>query len=494
MEPALERELKLEVPDDFSLIRLAERLGPFRLSEPELHRLHTTYYDTADLRLARWGASLRYRQGEGWTLKLPQPLKNGAAYRTEHTFAGNSDEIPVEALDLAAALLRGQPPQALADLRTIRTQRDVRIDDGTPLAEVSEDDVRVLRSNEVVNHFRQLEVELRPAVPDSVLPRLAKQLRKRGAGKANPVTKAAIALNGTTPIPELSGTPPPRTATIFELVRAALSGSVDRLVRLDPVLRAEPGVDAMHDARVAVRKLRSHLRTFEPVTDAAWNAELGESLRWLGDVLGAARDADVLLGVLSKIAEDLPPTDRRHVEDALAPFRQRREAAYAAVGRALREPRYARAIEAAIAGANAPRVAQPQRSAATLVPHLMQRVWKKLRKRVRRSGSQPTDRDLHRIRIQAKHVRYAAEAFTPIGGAKARRFARRAEALQDLLGKLHDAVTASTAVREQLGPSAEAFRGGEFAAIERANAARLRGRFPNCWRRLARPKRRRFWR
>jgi CHAD domain-containing protein len=281
--------------------------------------------------------------------------------------------------------------------------------------------------------------------------------------------------------------------TIFELVRATLAEPVACLVRLDPVLRSEPGADAVHDARVAVRKLRSHLRTFRPVVDAAWAAALSDDLRWLAGVLGAARDADVLLAGLDECVEDLPLDDRRLAAAALAPFRLRREAAYRELGQALRDPRYARLIEAARAAAATPRVRLPQRPAVTLIPQLMRRVWKKLRRRVRRSGSQPTDRDLHRIRIQAKHMRYAAEAMIPICGNGARRFARRADALQDLLGKQHDAVSASIAVHDQLAGGAHAFIGGEFAALERAAARDLRDRFPCCWRRLAGPKRRRFW-
>ena len=102
MPASTERELKFDVPNKFSLLRLAEHLGPYRLSAPELHRLHTTYYDTDDLRLTRWGASLRYRQGDAWTLKLPEPPKNGAVYRTELTFSGEASRIPDAVLDLAA--------------------------------------------------------------------------------------------------------------------------------------------------------------------------------------------------------------------------------------------------------------------------------------------------------------------------------------------------------------------------------------------------------
>jgi len=306
------------------------------------------------------------------------------------------------------------------------------------------------------------------------------------------MAKAAIAHNGAPARPELPKTRLQRKATIFELVRATLSKSVGRLVQLDPVLRAKPGIDEVHDARIAVRKLRSQLLMFVPVTDAAWNAELDEDFRWLGNVLGAARDADVLLAELTGPLEDLPINDRRHPEDPLAPFRLQREVAYRELERVLRDPRYTHLIEAAIAAASAPRVHRPQRTAASLLPQLMQRIWKKLRKRVRRSGAQPTDRDLHRIRIQTKHVRYAAESLIPINGDGARQFARRAKALQVLLGKQHDAVVAGIALHEHFANSAQTVLGSELAATERCAAIHLRERFPSYWKRLAK-KRRHFW-
>jgi CHAD domain-containing protein len=321
----------------------------------------------------------------------------------------------------------------------------------------------------------------------------SRQLRKRGAGKVNPVTKSAIALADGELEPALPTMQLHKNSTIFDLVRGTLAASVDRLVRADPILRVSPNADAVHDARVSVRKLRSHLRTFMPITDRAWAGELCERLRWLGDVLGAARDADVLVAGLAEHVERLPGSDRRHAEQILAPFRARRDAAYHELGHALRDPAYTDLLEAMIAGATAPRVYRPQRSAASVMPQLMQRVWKKLRKRVRRAGPEPTDHDLHRIRIQAKHLRYAAEALTPIAGNAARRFAGRAVELQGLLGKQHDAVAAGIALHAHVQNGAHAFIGGEFAVIQRAVAQHYRERFPRHWQRLARPKRRRFW-
>ncbi len=103
METTVERELKLEPPDGFSLARLQPRLGDYVLAPVEWRRLHTISWDTADLRLTRWGCSLRYRLRDGWTLKLPVPHEGDALHREEHEFPGGPDAVPAAALDLATA-------------------------------------------------------------------------------------------------------------------------------------------------------------------------------------------------------------------------------------------------------------------------------------------------------------------------------------------------------------------------------------------------------
>src|SRR5581483_10955800 len=67
----------------------------------------------------------------------------------------------------------------------------------------------------------------------------------------------------------------------------------DALIANDPgVRRGDP--DAVHDMRVALRRLRSTLHTFRPALDTARTEPLREELKWLGQVLGAVRDNDVL--------------------------------------------------------------------------------------------------------------------------------------------------------------------------------------------------------
>ena len=75
----IEREVKLGAGPAFHLPDLNGVVDGVAVTPPEAVRLETVYYDTPDLRLARWGVSLRHRAGEGWTLKLPPKAWPGAA-------------------------------------------------------------------------------------------------------------------------------------------------------------------------------------------------------------------------------------------------------------------------------------------------------------------------------------------------------------------------------------------------------------------------------
>lgn len=68
--------------------------------------------------------------------------------------------------------------------------------------------------------------------------------------------------------------------------------------------------------------------------------------------------------------------------------------------------------------------------------------WERLEAEAEETGEDPAPDQLHRIRILAKRLRYAADAVAPAFGAKARRLAMAASAIQDDLGELHDAAVA----------------------------------------------------
>ena len=101
----LEREAKLQAPAGF---RLPELGGDGLVArDRERKRLVTVYVDTPDLRIVRWGCSLRHRQGEGWTVKLPSGGNGSQLVRTEVNFEGeDARKLPTAAADLLRAYVR----------------------------------------------------------------------------------------------------------------------------------------------------------------------------------------------------------------------------------------------------------------------------------------------------------------------------------------------------------------------------------------------------
>jgi len=126
---------------------------------------------------------------------------------------------------------------------------------------------------------------------------------------------------------------------------------------------------------------------------------------------------------------------------------------------------------------------------------LIQRPWRALRSNVVALSDPPTDGELHAVRIAAKRCRYAAEAAVPLLGERAATFAAAASALQTVLGDQHDAVVAEDWLRtwaRRTRSSRSAFAAGEMAGLERADADRLRDRWPKAWRDLLAAKPRRW--
>src|SRR6266849_8241841 len=89
-DPIKEREVKLGAGPAFHLPDLNGVLDGVTVTPPEAVKLETVYYDTPDLRLARWSVSLRYRAGEGWTLKLPPSPQRGEGWQRGAPGAGSA--------------------------------------------------------------------------------------------------------------------------------------------------------------------------------------------------------------------------------------------------------------------------------------------------------------------------------------------------------------------------------------------------------------------
>jgi CHAD domain-containing protein len=484
----LEREVKLAAAPSFRLPRFDGTDGLTQEAREErLQR--STYYDTEDLRLARWGASLRYRDTDGWTVKLPTGGTGPLLVRNEARFDGGPKEPPHEAVDLVRAYVRTAPLAPVTRLKTLRRSVLVRGPDGEPAIEVVDDEVSIMDGRRLAARFRELEVEGLGDVTDELIDSIVVTLRAAGAGEPDPTPKYIRALGprATRP-PEVAVADLPSGATAGDVLRHAFAASVVRLIRHDAIVRLDGDPEGVHQARVATRRLRSDMRTFGTLLDPAWAASLVDDLRWLGGTLGEARDADVLLARLRGRLELLESVDTRAAGSVLERLASEREAAHRALLDTLRSRRYAEVLDRLVEAANAPAMLlEADLPAATVLPALLRRPWKKLRAAVRGLGSPPSDEQLHAVRIRAKRLRYAAEAVAPLMGKPARDVALAAADLQDELGEHNDAVVAGRWLRASTAGSRSvrgAFVAGELAGLERRAAADSRDRWEKAWRRL----------
>src|SRR2546429_2815387 len=155
----LEEERKYEVGPRFAVPDLSCCLPDGgQVHELPPATLRATYYDTADRRLARAGASLRFRRGDSlpWTVKLPTAVPR---VRHEISRAGLPGEIPAELVELVTPYTRGSALAPAGVLRTTRRVYELRGGDGTLLAELDDDSVAVLDGQRIRLRFREIEVE-----------------------------------------------------------------------------------------------------------------------------------------------------------------------------------------------------------------------------------------------------------------------------------------------------------------------------------------------
>ncbi len=279
----------------------------------------------------------------------------------------------------------------------------------------------------------------------------------------------------------IAAPPPPSSAA--EAVRSAIAASVARLILHDAAVRAGRDPEAVHQARVATRRLRSDLRTFRPVLDADWSRRLRADLHQLADLLGQVRDTDVMLGRLRSAVASLPAADRQRARPLLDRLVRSRQVARAALLRTMRSRGYAALLDELMAAAAAPRFRDgADREAATVLAPLARKPWRAVRRRVRTLGDAPTDPELHEVRILAKRARYAAEAVAPVAGRRVGRLAKALADLQDVLGEHHDAVVAEDWIRRTAAHNgAGSLAAGELIGLERAAAARTREEWRSRW-------------
>ena len=500
----LEREVKFGAWPGLELPDFAEVVPDVATVALPALRLEATYYDTADLRLTRAGASLRHRSGEGddaWTVKLSAGDGGVGLARREIRISGSERRVPAPAVSLVRGLTRGAPLAAVARLRTERRRIRIADLDGVELAEVDDDEVSVVVGRRVASRFREVEVELAAGADPAILEAAAAVLRRAGATASDPTPKVVRALG-----PAALGPPDVvlpgrrRPATIGAAVSATIASSVAGLLAHDPGVRLGEDPEDVHKARVATRRLRSDLRTMRSLLDEQWVAGLRDELRWISALLGEVRDTDVLVHRLERYTARLHPADRPAGATLVERLLGHREAARLTLLAEMDSTRYTDLLERLVLAAREPFLdpaVEPDHEPGGMA-ELALRPWRHLAAAVDglgELGDESVDGALHEVRIRAKRCRYAAEAVEPVVGKPAAAFAAAVAAVQTALGDFHDAVVAEAwlrdAVRRETDP-AVSFVAGQFIAVEREAAQTARAAWSAAWKRASARKRRRW--
>jgi inorganic triphosphatase YgiF len=403
----LERETKLAATAGFQMPSMDSLVTRTTAVTRPVLELEACYYDTADLRLARWGITLRHRSGEGglhWTLKLPSAVAEQTVERQELVFAGDPALVPPEAADLIRAYVRGRSLTPVARLHTSRNPIEIRATDGLVLAEIVDDLVSVRVGRRVTRRFREIEIEIE-IKDDSGKGRAAlraavDRLTAAGCRREKPVPKVIRALGARASRPADVAVPPlgPRPRPV-ELARHAIAETLVQLIQTDAIVRLGNDEEGVHKFRVATRRLRSHLGTFAAVVDVERAAWLREELRWVGTEVGRLRDHHVLAANLERAIETLPAADRPLAEMILTRLRRQARAARATMLAALRSERYIRLLDGLVRLTDSrprpPERGLHHRSPDTVIIKPVRRTWRRLAAAVDALGDDLPNAALH---------------------------------------------------------------------------------------------------
>lgn len=484
-----EVERKFAVAPEFQLPNPASIATIVHIETQQPIALDATYFDTDDLALFRWGITMRRRLGghdAGWHLKIPVRADRFGVRDELHL--PDQATVPAALVDITSPLLIGRAVQPLVTVQTTRQPYRMSTADGA--IELVDDLVTVTKSDAEPTKFREIEIELLDdtAATRHAMAELGALLQAAGAQPSS-VSKAARALGERTQQPpDVVAYPMPEpTALAADALRAIISPDVIRFLHADVDVRRDAD-DAVHQLRVAARRLRSTLRTFAPLFEADWAQGLQDDLAWIAREMGTIRDSEVLLLRLIEHSAMLPVAEREPVQAFVTDFLgRRRDTARSGALAALRSDRHDFLIEDLVRAVRETRFSDAafEASDATLVP-LVARSWRRLKRAMRAVDDDPAS--WHRARIKAKRARYAVESLTPMYGKPYRALAKLLAKLTEELGLHQDATVAQDQLADmaQGAPSDVAFGLGILSAREVMAADLDRANVRELWPRVKR--------
>ena len=230
--------------------------------------------------------------------------------------------------------------------------------------------------------------------------------------------------------------------TVEEAFQTIMQVNFDHLHAWEPVAYEGKDTHGVRKVRVSLRRMRSALPIFRAAFPRAVTDPWARELKWAATQLGTARDLDVLIHERLSAQED-----DRGKEKLAAIAKQTRDEAYTQVRAMLDSKRYA-SIKRKFSDWFKNKAWRDDLSSKdrrllkkNIVPFAA-KALNKCERRVLKAGSNiksRSDEELHRLRIQCKKLRYAAEFFTPLfERERMRNYINRLKELQNMLGMMHD--------------------------------------------------------
>lgn len=501
-----EVELKLAIPPDcVARLRRHPAVSGHRQSRPTTTRLRSIYYDTADRALAQAGITVRLRIAGRRRL---QTVKT-AGTRISGLFSRREWEAAVASEHLDTDMLRatGLPPlqdeavlAALVPQFATKVSRTIYLLQGEGwLVELALDQGEIT-ADALHETISEVELELREGtrahlyalaqriVADLPLRLLAQSKSDRGhdlatGGMPAPAKAPPVALTAA--------------MTVGEAFAAIAGNCLHHLLANERSLIECDDPEAIHQMRVALRRLRSAFGIFRPLIQGPDLNRLKGEIKWLLGLLGPARDAEVFL------AEIVDPVVERHPGHAgllalQSLWREKRAQEQTRAREGVAERRFTALlldlgawIEGAAWNGSADLPADsplPAFAATTL-----DKLSRKMRKAGGRDLRDLAPHHLHRVRIMGKRLRYAGEFFTPLyrkSGAKP--YLGIVAELQDLLGEINDMAVAGPRLASLHHRGDHAWAAGMIAGWHETRGPDLLQRAQKTWKRLLKDKP--FWR
>lgn len=450
---AQEIELKLALAEDAQrnflrhpLLRQATGRQSFRLVN--------LYYDTPALELRSRGIGLRLRaQGKLWlqTVKCAGLSAGGLSARPEWEtpYVGHFDFSVIDDVAVRDWLERPKLKPRIAPIFETNFQRitwTLTPATGGRIALML--DRGWIAAGGQREAISEVEIELLEGTPASLFT-VAQALAERIPLAPAPQSKAdrgyrlfnhvPVAPYKAPPIPLSAAAPP--CAAFRQIALACL----DHLQHNHIGASHHEDPEYIHQMRVATRRLRAALRLFAPLLPSTLPATITDPLRELMELLGRARDLDVLLTEIAEpVLKALP--DEPRLAALVGIITARRFDARSAALHFLGEQRYGASLLQVLAALHGlEESAAATATGLTLIDFANSRL-RRLRNKVRTLAARARTDDpasLHALRIAIKRLRYALEFFAPLASPKAmRRMLAQLASLQDTLGQINDLANA----------------------------------------------------